>query len=65
MDYQTFPNRKTAAGAGDAMVGWERPRPVLFYLPDDPHASARGNSWILAVGPPRSPKYLRLDGFVR
>jgi hypothetical protein len=65
LGYQTFPNRKTAAGAAGAMLGWERPRPVLLYLPDDPHASARGNAWVLAVGPTRSPRYLRSDGFVR
>jgi hypothetical protein len=65
MDYQTFLNRKAAAEKAAKMLGWERPRPRLFFLPDDPYASRRGNAWIVAVGPRRSPMYLRLDGFVR
>jgi hypothetical protein len=65
MDYRTFVSRKAAAAKASIMLGWERPRPVLLFLPVDPYASRRGNAWVVAVGPTRSPMYLRLDGFVR
>jgi hypothetical protein len=65
MDPKTYPSRKDAQAAIAAMAGRECPRATLLYLPDDRFRSRRGNSWVVAVGPTGSRKYLRLDGFAR
>lgn len=60
-DYETYTTYRDAADARDNVCGWST-KIAKLYLPDDSHANAQGDVYVIECDGHR---YLRTDGYVR